>query len=203
MFSKPLARLVVPFAFLTLAALATTTAAAASETFNWSVQSSTAPVASCVGGGALPCSNGTVRVTYPSTQLGTDSPPFSNYPFFRQPATLTGYLDVPTSNLDPSTGCYSGVTGTFQVLVARGGGNKQRLAFELDMNTSAYCSVGTSDVHFTSGTFAINGDNSEDPTFRRGVTGAGTFVLQDSVDFTGVNSSGFLDADFQGSIDVA
>ena len=184
--------------------LATPAAAGAPVIFNWSVASASAPVASCVGGGSLPCSGGTIRVTYPSTQLPASSLPFSNYPFFKQPATLTGYLEIPTSSFDSNSGCYSGVTGTFQAHVARGGGKKQRLAFELVMQTNAYC--GTSNAHHTTGTWTINAYSSEDPVFRGGTsspaTGSGTFTLDDSVDFTGVNPFGSLAAGFSGSIVV-
>jgi hypothetical protein len=201
MFSKTFPRL-IPLAILGLAVLATPAAAAAPVAINWSVSSATAPVPSCVGGGALPCSGGTVRVTYPSTQLPTSSLPFANYPFFRQPATLTGYLDVPTSGFNSSSGCYSGVSGRFQALVARGGGKRQHLAFELVMQTSAYC--GSSSAHSATGTWTISVENSEDPVFNTSTpaTGSGIFTLQDSVDFTGVNPNGSFSADFTGTIAV-
>jgi hypothetical protein len=181
-------------------------ASAQVSNFAWSVSSATTPAVSCVGGEALPCS-GATRVSYASAPIGMGQAPFSNYPYFRQSPTISGHLDVTTANFDPNlggNGCYTGVDGIFQVFVTRGGGQKERLAFELVITDANYC--GPADSHFMTAPFAIHGENSVDPAFKSNtgatVTGSGTLALTDSVDLEAGATAGFWTGNFNGQIAI-
>jgi hypothetical protein len=181
-------------------------ASAEVSNFAWDVSNPTTPAVSCVGGEALPCS-GATRVSYASAPIGVGQAPFSNYPYFRQSPTISGHLDVTTSNFDPNSGpgCYTGVDGVFQVFVTRGGGQKERLAFELVITDANYCGPG--DNHFVTAPFAIHGENSVDPAFRSNtnapVTGSGTLALTDSVDLEAGATAGVWAARFNGQIAIS
>jgi hypothetical protein len=120
--------------------------------------------------GSPPC---TERVTYDGQTSGTPSP-FSAFPYFNQPVRLSGYLDFPIAS---SGDCDPGVSGVFQVLAARGGGSRERVAFEVVVNNAtATCGSGQ---HSMFAAVQFDSTNAADAAFKDAV-GSGTMQLQDS-----------------------
>ncbi len=140
----------------------------------------TAMVQGCLGGGVPPCA-GTTRATYLGQVSGS---PFNEFNFFREPEDFSGYLDFSASDYDPETGCYSNVSGVFQVAVYRG--QKGRVAFEL-IATGNSCGSGANT--FT-GTVSVDSSRAEDPIFR-GAVGSGTISLQDDLDLSFLDTGVF------------
>jgi hypothetical protein len=137
----------------------------------------------CPGG--APC---TERVTYDGQTSNTPTP-FSAFTYFRQPVRVTGYLDFPIAS---SGDCVpESVSGVLQVLAARGGGSRERVAFEVVVNNAtAACAPGH---HSMSAAVQFDSANTEDPAFR-GAVGSGVMQLQDA--------PGAFSADVNGVIDV-
>lgn len=135
----------------------------------------TSVVDGCVDGGTPPCA-GTTRVQYVGEVSGS---PFSAVSQFQQPEDFSGHLDLPAASLNPDTGCFENITGSFRLVVYRNG-PRGRVAFDLAAQGS-YC--GNASAHSFVGTYVVDSSASQERIFRDAV-GNGTMVLTDDLDLS-------------------
>lgn len=150
-----------------------------------------AAVAGCADGGSPPCS--IKRLTYAGEVTGS---PFSDFHQFRQPALLSGHLDLPAAHFDARSGCFSGVTGVFELSTRHG--IRSFLAFAENVS-GTYCTNGGGGS-FT-GAYGVDSSGTQDPHFRD-ATGSGAMTLQDDLDLAAAGSTGSFSRDDGGVIET-